>query len=327
MNHSAGSNTVMTVLGPISTDELGVTLVHEHFAFGFPGWSADETVAPYDREAIEAKCLKILNDIKAVGVKSIIDATPCDVGGRDPAMMKNLAEKSGVHIIASTGLYYEKDGGAAYFKFLQFTQRNIEQDIYELFKQEITAGIGKTGVRPGVIKISTDDPSITEYEKLVARAAVRAANKTGVPIITHCQGNSVGPAQQELFLSLGANPEKIMIGHQNNCFDVNYHLSQLEKPGFFLGFDRTGSPMGPKAEDCIIELVKKGYEGRLMVSHDSIGVWLGRPVHFGPAGAEWYPTYIHNKLIPKMRAAGVTDAQIRTMLVDNPRRLFTGEDK
>ena len=315
---------IMTVLGPIAADKLGVTLVHEHFAFGFPGWNA-QTQWPYDREAIEAASLKMLNDIKAVGVQSIIDATPGDVGGRDPLMMKSLAEKSGVNIIASAGLYFEKEGGSAYFKFLKFIQRDIEQDIHELLKTELTSGIGNTGVRPGVIKVSTDDPAISEYEQLVVRAAVRVSNETGAPIITHCQGPTVGPVQQDLFVSLGANPKKIMIGHQNNSSDINYHLSQLKKPGFFLGFDRTGSIIGPAAEECLIELVKQGYADRLMVSHDSIGVWLGRPLEFGPMGAEWYPTYIHKKLVPKMKAAGITDDQIHTMLVGNPRRLFTGE--
>ena len=80
-----------------------------------------------------------------------------------------------------------------------------------------------------------------------------------------------------------------MIGHQNNCADVNYHLSQLEKPCFFLGFDRTGSILGPKAEDCLIELIKKGYADRLLLSHDSIGVWLGRPMDFGPMGRRVVP--------------------------------------
>ena len=318
---SSNSAGVMTVLGPIPADRLGVTLVHEHFAFGFPGWNA-QTQWPYDRDAIEAEGLKRLNDMKAVGIESVIDATPGDVGGRDPLLLKNLSEKTGVNIIASAGLYFEKDGGSPYFKFLRFIGRDIEQDIYELLKTEITAGIGNTGVRPGVIKVSTNDPRISEYEQLVVRAAVRVANETGAPVITHCQGASVGPVQQDLFTSLGANPKKIMIGHQNNSPDIDYHLSQLQKPGFFLGFDRTGGIMGPAAEECIIELVKKGYAERLMVSHDSIGVWLGRPLDLGP---EWYPTYIHKRLGPKMKGAGITDDQIHTMLVDNPRRLFTGE--
>ena len=298
MNHLTGNDRIMTVLGPISAGDLGVTLVHEHMVLGFPGWFADETVAPYDRMAIEAKCLEVLKDIKSVGVQSIIDTTPCDMGGRDAALLKGLSEKSGINIIVVTGLYYEKDGGAPYYRWLRFANRDIEEDIYELFKTEITTGIGKTGVRPGLIKVATDDPIITEYEQLIIRAAVRVSKETGIPIMTHCQGDTVGPAQQDLFLQLGANPKKIVIGHQNNSADINYHLFQLDRPGFFLGFDRTGAINGPQAEESLIELIRRGYADRLMISHDFTAFWLGRPFDLGPKAAEWYPTYIHKKLIP-----------------------------
>jgi len=250
------------------------------------------------------------------------------VGGRDPILLRNLAKKSGLNLILATGLYWEGEGGSRYYKWNQMVGRNIEDDIYELFKREITVGIGKSGVKAGVIKLASGDPKISDYEQVVFKAGVRAAKETGVPILTHTQGGTVGPAQQELFLSLGANPKRILIGHQNNSIDVNYHLAQLEKPGFFIGFDRTGL-RDVKAEDCIIELVKKGYANRVLLSHDAIGVWLGRPFTW-PAAMKtleetWYPTYIHKKLVPKMKEAGVTDEQITTMLVENPRRLLTGE--
>ena len=315
---------VMGVLGPISGDKLGQTLIHEHMAFGYLSWFADESVAPYNRKAVEAKCLKDLKAVKALGVKTVVDAGMNDVGGRDPILLKNLAKKSGVNIIMSTGLYWEGEGGAKYYNFLKAMGRNIEDDMYELFKKEITVGVGKTKVKVGVIKLASDDPKITDYEKIVFKAGVRVAKDFGLPIITHTQGGTVGPTQQELFLSYGANPKRIMIGHQNNSIDINYHLSQLEKPDFFIGFDRT-SLRDPKAEDCIIELVKKGHAHRILLAHDSIGVWLGRTFAFPPRYADWYPTYIHKKLIPKMKEAGVTDDQINTMLVDNPRRLLTGE--
>jgi phosphotriesterase-related protein len=327
MISSATAGQVMGVLGPISGDKLGQTLIHEHMVFAYLSHFADESVAPYDRKAVEAKCLKMLEDIKAVGVKTVVDPSMCDVGGRDPILWKNLAKKSGLNMIVATGLYWEGEGGSRYYKWNKGVGRDIEQDIYELFKREITVGIRKTGVKAGIIKLASGDPTISDYEKIVFKAGVRAAKETGVPIVTHTQGGTVGPAQQELFLSLGANPKRIMIGHQNNSVDINYHLSQLQKPDFFIGFDRT-SLRDPKAEDCIIELVKKGYANRILVSHDSIGVWLGRPFTW-PAALKvlenWYPTYIHKKLIPKMKAAGVTDEQINTMLVDNPRRLLTGE--
>ena len=314
---------VMTVTGPISTDQLGMTLMHEHFVFAFPGWYADDSLAPYNREAAEAVCLKVLKDVKEIGIKTVVDATPADVGGRDPVLLKSLSEKSGINIIAVTGIYTETGGAPGYYKW-QSTMggRNFEQDLYELFLQEITVGIGKSGVKAGLIKVATSDPAVTEYEETVIRAAVRVSKQTGVPIITHTDAATVGPAQQDLFLKYGANPKGIMIGHQNNSEDIGYPLSELKKLGFSIAFDRTNPLMSPRAEENIISLVKQGYEERIMLSHDCILVWLGRPMTPPANWAEWNPLYVHRRLIPKMKAAGVADEQINTMLVENPRRLF-----
>lgn len=315
----------MTVTGPISSDELGVTLIHEHFAFGFPGWYADDSLAPYDRQAIESECLKVLAGLKEAGIRTVVDATPVDVGGRDPFLLRSLSEKSGINIIALTGMYTECNGAPGYYKWQsQMGGRNIEEDLYELFMREITVGIGKSGVRAGLLKVSTSDPVITEYEKTAMRAAVRVSKELGVSITTHVEGPTVGPAQQDLFLELGADQKGIMIGHQNNSDDMAYHLSQLRKEGFYLGFDRTASiPMEPPgSEDNIISLVKQGYADRIMLSHDSITVWLGRPWKRPASWTDWTPLYLHTKLIPRMKAAGITDEQIRTIFVDNPRRFF-----
>jgi phosphotriesterase-related protein len=318
-------NTVMTVLGPIPTEKLGVTLMHEHVTFAYPGWYADNSLAPYDRITIEAKLLKVFSDLKAIGVQTIVDATPADTGGRDPELLKRLSGKTGIHIIAATGLYTESSGGYPYFRWQStLGGRDLEQDLYELFIREITVGIGTSGVKAGVLKVATSDPVITEYEKTVIKAAVRVCRETGVPIITHTDGATVGTAQEELFLGLGVNPEKIMIGHQNNSEDINYPLAELGNEGFYIAFDRTNPLSSPKAEDNILTLVKKGFASRIMLSHDCIFLWLGRPVTLPAEFKDWYPTYIHNKLIPKMKAAGIGDETIRTMLVDNPRRFFGG---
>jgi len=315
---------VMTVLGPVPVDKLGFTLMHEHLAFAYPGWSADESVAPYDRKAIEQKSLKFLNEIKELGVKTWVEPAMNDVGGRDPILMKNLAKKTGLNMIVSTGMYWEGEGTTRYYKWNQAIGRNIEDDFYELFKRELTVGIGKTGVKAGLVKLASGDPAISDYEKIVFKAGVRAAKDVGVSITTHCQGGTVGLAQQDLFLSLGANPKRIIIGHQNNSIDLNYHLAQLQRPDFYIGFDRT-SLGDPKAEDCLIELIKRGYANRLTVSHDYVGTWLGRPFNMKALPATWYPTYIHKVFIPKAKAAGVTDEQLNTIFVENPRRFFTGE--
>jgi len=323
---------VMTVLGPIPAEKLGVTLMHEHVAAGWVGSDRDSR-APYDRTAAEKVALKTFMDLKAIGVTTFVDTTPCDITLRDPVLFQSLSKKSGINIIMSTGMYMEKEGANTYWKYRQAVMgESMEQELYELFMKEIRVGVGNTGIKAGLIKVSSDDPAITDFEKVCFKAAVRASLETGVPIITHTQGDTVGPAQQKLFLSLGGNPKKIMIGHMNNSDDINYHLYCLARPDFYIGFDRISlaAPWGKiKSEDCMIELVKKGYADRIMLAHDSIATWPGKTFKWPAAMVEnvkdWYPTYIHKKLIPKMKAAGVTDEQIHTMLVDNPRRFFNGE--
>jgi phosphotriesterase-related protein len=318
--------TVMTVTGPIPLSKLGVTLMHEHFAFAFPGWWADESLAPYDRAAVEATCLKVLKDAKDLGYDTIVDATPADVGSRDPELFKNLSIKSGMNIIASTGIFTENGGASGYYKWQScpLGGRNLEEDLYEMFTQELTVGIGKSGVRPGIIKVATGDPAITPYEETVIKAAVRVALEKDVPIITHCDGSTVGPAQQDLFLKFGMNPARVMIGHQNNSLDIGYGLGQLKKPGFYLGFDRMNPDMTDQAEDNAVSLITQGYGDRIMLSHDCIMVWLGRPGNPPPHFADWNPKFMHKKIFPKMKAAGITEEQIRSILADNPRRFFGG---
>jgi len=317
--------TVMTVTGPVSPDSLGTTLIHEHFTFAYPGWYADESLSPYDREAAETICLKVLEDLKKLGVKTVVDATAADVGGRDPILLKSLSEKSGIHIIAATGLFPESVGAGNYYKWQSTMRgRNLEEDVYELFNTELTVGIRNSGVKAGIIKVATGDPVISEYEATVFTAAVRVAKETGVSIITHTEGATVGPAQQDLFLKLDADTSRVMIGHQNNSEDIAYALAQLAKPGFCLGFDRVNPLMSAASEDNIISLVLRGFGDRIMLSHDCIFMWLGRPGQLPSQYADWYPDYIFRRLVPRMKSAGVTDKQMEGILVDNPRRFLGG---
>jgi len=316
---------VMTVTGPVPLDDLGVTLMHEHFTFAYPGWFADDSLAPYDRAEAQSRCLAVLEDVKKLGVKTIVDATPADVGGRDPGLLRELSIRSGVNIIAATGLFPERAGAGNYYKWQSSIRgRNLEGDLCELFSTELTRGIRGSSVRAGIIKVATGDPGITGYEATVFKAAVKVAKETGVSIITHTEAATVAPDQQDLFLELGANPERIMIGHQNNSEDIGYALSQLKQPGFYLGFDRCNPLMSASSEDNIVSLVLQGHGDRIMLSHDCIFFWLGRPGSLPPQYASWYPDYLFKKILPKMKAAGVTDEQIRGIFVDNPRRFFGG---
>ncbi len=322
---------VNTVLGPMPVDKLGATLVHEHFQFAYPGWYADATVAPENYKASLKADLEVCNVAKSVGIKTIIDATTNDVGGRNPRLMRELAKKSGVNIIFSTGLYTEHEGAPTYFKTrMDWYKTDITKMISKLFITEINQGVGKTGIKAGVIKIGSS-PKMSEYEKAVHKAAVIAQKETGVPIITHTEGPTGGIEQAELLLQEGANPKKVMIGHVSNSKDLEYHKAILAK-GVYVAFDRIGldifMPFDVIAKN-VAALCKQGYANQIMLSHDTCNVWLGQqydtPAPVLQALAGWRIDTVSKSFIPALRFLGVTDEQIKMMMVDNPRNLFLGK--
>jgi len=203
-----------------------------------------------------------------------------------------------------------------------------------MFEREITVGIGKTGIKAGVIKLASSRDEITPYERAFFKAAAKISNKLGVPIITHTQEGKQGPEQAALLLSEGVSSTNLMIGHMGGNTDIEYHLSVLDK-GVYIAFDRfgiqglVGAPFDNRRVACVAGLLALGYANKILISHDSIAHWLGRPLAM-PEGlakllANWYPTHIFEHIIPMFKNAGITDQQIETMLVENPRGLLTGK--
>ena len=322
---------IQTVLGPIAPEDLGITLVHEHLAVGYPGWDCDPLARPYDREKMVKLCLRALEPVKSYGVKSIIDATPLDLN-RDVEVMKDVSSKMQIHIVCSTGRYTEEEGKWAYLKARSRSKiGDVYTELYEGFMKEISDGIGRSGIRPGVIKVATGHGSISAFEEAALRAAARASRETGLPIITHTEAGTMGPEQAALLVGEGVNPEKIMIGHMCGNPSIQYQMNVLNK-GVNIAFDRFGiETFVPDRVriSMLVGLLGVGYTGRIMISHDFMCCVSGRggrlPDELGRKTARWSPTHIFQDIIPALKKAGVTDEQIKTMMVDNPSRLFSGE--
>ncbi len=326
------SQQVHTVTGPVAVTDLGVTLMHEHILIGYPGWEADTVSPGPSRDDILAVAVDKVQSMQALGIRTMLDPCPNDLG-RDVELAAEVAARTGFNIICATGLYKEDEGGAAYWHF----RRGIGEGVTamaELFIRELTDGIGATGIRAGIIKVATGVGKITDYEYDVLSAAAIAAVETGAPITTHTDQGTMGVEQQAFLVEKGVDPHRIIIGHSCGSDDCDYHMAILDR-GSYLGFDRFGLDVLVPDEQrvaALTALLARDQERGIVVSHDS--VWCTRGAPFPAALTQAFdadvlfnPTHFHRNIIPRLLQNGATQAQIDTMLVDNPRRFFSGEPR
>lgn len=313
---------IPTVTGSIAPSELGRTLVHEHVVTGLPGWESDTLLAGHTRRELVLRAKDRIAELQAEGIGAIVDPCPADLG-RDVELSAELSQATGFPIIAATGLYNESAGASMYWKF-RTASGDAAKILADVFIRELTEGIGRTGIRPGIIKVATGLGQITRYERAVLEGAARAAVATGAPVTTHTEEGQLGDAQQALLTSCGLPAHRIIIGHSCGSSDHAYHM-KIAGGGSYLGFDRFGLE-NMLSDDVrvssLLKLLGAGAGGRVVVSHDTVWCWRGTPL---PPNPLWEPTHFTRRIVPKLRAGGATDAQIEALLVDNPRRFFSGE--
>jgi phosphotriesterase-related protein len=315
---------VHTATGTCRPAELGLTLMHEHLIIGWPGWESDTVAPPFDRREAKRLCVDRMLELKELGVSSLVDPCPIDLG-RDVEFAAEVSQASGVHIVCATGLYKEESGAAAYYKFRgAFT--DAVSEMTEIFVNEVTEGIGSTGIKAGVIKVATGPHQITPYERSVIIAAARAHKATGAPITTHTDEGTMGREQLAILSEEGVDPKRVVIGHSCGSADLRYHTDMLDC-GAYLGFDRFGLELLHPDRlrlAALIGLLGIGFEKQIVLSHDTVWCWRGRPL---PIPAEqlapkWDPRHILQHIVPALREAGVAQTKIDAMLVENPRRYF-----
>ena len=277
-----------------------------------------------------------LRAIKEHGVTTFVDPCPIDLG-RDVSLMREVAEKAEMNIVCATGFYWEKYGLPLYWRY-----KSAEQ-IAELYIHEIEKGIENTGIKAGVIKVATGEPIISEAEVPFVQAAAMASKATGVPIVTHTELGCCGPDQQKIFADFGADRHRCMIGHSCGNPDPAYHKEIVDN-GTYIGFDRIGyETMQPDAlrADNVVKLLDGGYKNQLMMAQDRFCHLRGmhilgkimemskeevdaaeRAMRDGAFGMPF--TDIFTEFFPKLRARGVSDADINHIMDVNPGRFFSG---
>ena len=233
---------VRTVRGDIAPTDLGVTQTHEHLrcdqrlcrsADGFP---SDTTMMVLtDVELV----VDALNDFRAAGGQAIAEMTVMG-WGRDVAVLREISERTGVHVIATSGFYVEDC-------LPSFARTATVEELTDFLVKELMEGADGTSIRTGILKSGVGRPVIEGVELRCAKAVARAQLVSGVAITTHTSGSSrfeirggnLGLAHLDVFEAEGVDPSRVIIGHTDENADIR-QLLELARRGACVQFDVVG---------------------------------------------------------------------------------------
>ena len=306
---------IQTVLGPIPSDQLGFTLPHEHVMCDFIGaeqtgrhrWNVDQVVRTM---------LPYLKQLKARGVTGFVDCTPAYIG-RDPRVLKRLAEQTGLHIITNTGYY-----GGADDKFVpKHAYTETVDQLAARWIREWESGLEDTGVKPGFVKIGVDEakgdpPKLSDIDAKLVRAAARTSKQTGLSVTCHTGGGPAGLAATKLFIGEGGAASRFIVAHSDgHGIDVNRQIANL---GAWVSFDAISRQPLQQHLKLVPAMIEQHFD-RLLLSQDNGWYWVEK----ADGGEIRDFNYVADTFIPALRNAGVDKGTIHKLTVENPIRAFT----
>lgn len=339
---------VMTVLGPVDSQSLGVTLTHEHVFNDVTSWAHRTSSRGWDPEDFAARPVTEdivwdlrhdpfgnldncrLDDVDAaitemqrfadLGGRTILEATGLGAG-RDLAGLVEVSRATGVNIIAGTGYYLDAaqpDG----------IRGLPAEQIAELIVADLEEG--EQGIRPGFIGEIGVGSEFTPAERASLAGACMAQCATGLPIQIHLPGwFRLAGEVVDITDRHGVDPDKVVLCHMGpSGSDLAYQERLIER-GVRLQYDMIGMelfyadqgvqcPSDEQNAAWIVRLVDRGHAGRILLSQDIFLKSLLRR-HGGPGYA-----HLLQYFVPRLLALGLDAPMIDQLLIANPRSLFDG---
>ena len=250
---------INTVLGQINESEVKSALSHEHITCYCDFMSLMSGEKYIDKAEVEKAAVSHLIYMREkYGLNLFLDCTPANIG-RDVELMKRVSEKSGVHIVCSTGLYYTYNPIIA-----PMSAENIAEHYIRDAKN----------INAGIIKAAVEEEKISEFnEKLLVASAI-AHKEIELPIVVHTNGrNENGRKALEILLENGASPESVVIGHIGGSGNADY-ICEMAQKGCYVAFDRLPAVASEEYLEnkvAIIErLCEAGFGEKILLSHDAM---------------------------------------------------------
>jgi predicted metal-dependent phosphotriesterase family hydrolase len=323
-NDNTHMSFVRTVLGDISPSDLGVTYAHEHLVIdgGRPvELSPDFLLDDVERMASE------IGDAVGHGLRGAIDAMPADCG-RSPLKLAELSRRTGLQIVAATGLHHER-----FYAPSHWSCHATDAELADLFRADITDGIDehdysgpivrRTPVRAGVIKVAGSEGGPSDRDRPIFAAAADAHQRTGAPILTHCENGTGALEQIELLQESGVATQAISLSHVDKVVDRGYQHEMLAA-GVFAVYDqafRWGER--PNGTLRLIEwAMEDDLTGQVMLGMDA-----ARQGYYRAWGGAPGLAYLLTEFAATMEERGIGEHVRRRMFVDNPARAFSFSDR
>lgn len=298
---------IHTVRGPVAPADLGRTLPHEHVFCDFYRVTGVLDHLLNDEDL----ALDELAALARAGGRALVEVSTPDLG-RDPAALRRVSERSGLHVVMGTGWYRQP-------YYPPEIDRMPVEALAARIIGELRDGVDGTGIRAGIIgEIGAHAGYLTAQEERVLRAAARAQRATAAPLSTHASMYPVGLAQLALLREEGVDPARVIVGHCDTVLDADYHRAILAA-GAWVQFDTIGrthiNPDSRRA-DGIVALLRAGWSERLLLSSDRC---YRSDLHaFGGAGYD----VVFTRFFDLLRARGVSDDELDLMTIANPQRVL-----
>lgn len=300
---------IYTVRGPISPTEMGICLPHEHVMVDFIGAELT-TPERWQVADVVARMEPYLQALVAQGAESFVDCTP-DYLGRDVEVLRQLSERIGLHILTNTGWY----------KMPCLPKRAFENSAEQIAGEWIAEwhkGIGQSGIKPGFIKIAVNPGKLEEVQRKIVTAAAQTHLSSGLVVACHTGEAAAARESLDIVEAAKMNPARYIIVHADQIASFVDHVA-LFRRGAWLEYDALGTR--PLASD--VSLVKRaldaGYGDQILLSQDAGWYNVGQA-----DGGQVRPfTGLLGEIIPALAQAGVDQATIAKLTVQNPARAFT----
>jgi phosphotriesterase-related protein len=301
---------IMTTQGPKGADELGMLLPHEHVFVDLRTWD-QPGYAEADPAAVIALMGPEIARAQASGVTAIVECSTVGVGRRADIDLA-VSAATNFPLVVPTGIYREP-------WVPQWAHDASEDALHDWMLRELSDEIEGAGVQAGWIKLSAGDHGLTACEIKILRAAARAAKETNSVIGSHTIRGRVVRDQLDIVEAAGVTPDRFIWIHTQTEPDLDLHL-EIARRGSWIEYDAIGSD--DFDDTFFVEQIQRaldaGLGSQVLLSQDR-----GSFDPAQPAGGKPKPyTYLSERFLPRLRSAGLNEAEIQRLTHRNPFEAF-----